>query len=226
MEPKNNLFLHEEILLLALKDEEGTIASGARYNFAVGGAILAELLLGLRIAVDPSKTKRVSVIDPEPLGDPLIDEWLMKIAAAKRPKPLQHWVCRIAETRGLHHRIALPLCQRGILKVEEKAVLLLFTKIIYPQISPQPERQILDRLQKAVFTDTEDIDARTIVLLSLANSANLLPALFGKKPVKERKARIDRIVNGEIAGTATRQAIQAVDSALMIACIIPVIAAS
>lgn len=38
MEPKNNLFLHEEILLLALKDEEGTNGTGARNNYAVGGA--------------------------------------------------------------------------------------------------------------------------------------------------------------------------------------------
>ena len=182
MEPKNNLFLHEEILLLALKDEEGTIASGARYNYAVGGAILAELLLGQRIAVDPSKKKKVSVIHPEPLGDPLIDEWLMKIAAAKRPKSLQDWVCKIADTKDLKHRIALPMCQQGILKVEEKAVLLLFTKKIYPQISPRPERQILDRLHRAIFTDAEDLDARTIVLLSLAKAQTFCRPCSEKSP--------------------------------------------
>ena len=47
----NDLFLHEEILLLALKDEEGTIASGTTYEFAAGGAILAELLLQKRVRV-------------------------------------------------------------------------------------------------------------------------------------------------------------------------------
>ncbi|NLH17937.1 MAG: GPP34 family phosphoprotein [Phycisphaerae bacterium] len=226
MRPDNNLFLHEEILLLALKDEEGTIASCARYNYAVGGAILAELLLGQRIAVDPSKKKRVSVVNSGPLGDPLIDEWLAKIAAAKRPKSLQDWVYRIANTKDLKHRIALPLCQRGILKVEEKSILLLFTQRVYPQIRAEPERRILDRLHQAIFTDAESIDPRTIVLLSLAKSADLLSALFGRKAVKPRKARIERLVGGEIAGKATRDAIQAVDSAVMIACIMPVVTTS
>jgi hypothetical protein len=69
VENTNNLFLHEEIMLLALRDEEGTIASGSMYNFAVGGAIIAELLLSQRIAVDQSKKKKlVSVINPEQLN--------------------------------------------------------------------------------------------------------------------------------------------------------------
>lgn len=226
MRPNNNLFLHEEILLLALKDEEGTIASGARYNFSVGGAILAELLLEQRISVDSSKKKRVSVVNAAPLGDPLIDEWLLKIAAAKRPKSLQDWVTRIAGTKDLKHRIAIPLCQRGILRVEEKSVLLLFTQRVYPQISAEPEQRILDRLHQAIFGDAEPLDDRTVVLLSLAQSSNLLPILFGKTAVKAHKARIERIVTGEIAGKATREAIQAVDAAVMTACIIPIIAAS
>ena len=42
---RDRLTLHEEILLLALRDEEGTIASGTNYSYALGGAILAELIL-------------------------------------------------------------------------------------------------------------------------------------------------------------------------------------
>ena len=41
MQYTDNLFLYEEIMLLALKDEEGTIASGTMYNYADGGAIIA-----------------------------------------------------------------------------------------------------------------------------------------------------------------------------------------
>ena len=41
------LFLYEEIMLLALRDEEGTIANGY-CEFMVAGAILAELLLDRR----------------------------------------------------------------------------------------------------------------------------------------------------------------------------------
>lgn len=38
MTADRNLYLHEEIMLLALRDKEGTVASGTMYNFAIGGA--------------------------------------------------------------------------------------------------------------------------------------------------------------------------------------------
>ena len=221
MEYANDLFLHEEIMLLALRDEEGTIASGSMYNYAVGGAIMAELLLTQRIAVEQSKKKLVSVLSPELLDDPLIDEWFIKMASVKRRKNLQGWVDSIANTRSLKDRVAVQLCQRGILKMDEKKILLLFTQKIYPEINPVPEKKIIDRLRNAIFTDTDDIDARTVVLLSLAKSANLLPFIFGRKEIKQRKKRIGKIVNGDIAGKATKEAIEAMEAAVMVACIMP-----
>lgn len=53
-----------------------------------------------------------------------------------------------------------------------------------------------------------------------------MPTPFGKKPVKQRKSRIEHIVNGEIARKATLDTIQTIDSATMAACIIPFVAAS
>ena len=224
MQYSDDLFLYEEIMLLALKDEEGTIASGSMYNYAIGGAIIAELLLSQRITVDQSKKKKlVSVASPELLNDSLIDEWLMKMSSSKRRKTLQDWVARIANTRDLKHRVAIQLCQRGILKMDEEKILVLFTRRIYPEINPEPEKLIIDRLYNAIFTDTDDIDARTIVLLSLAKSANILPVIFGKKEIKQRKKRIEQIVNGEITGKATKEAIDAMEAAVMVACIMPAI---
>jgi Golgi phosphoprotein 3 len=224
MHYSDDLFLYEEIMLLALKDEEGTIASGSMYNYAIGGAIIAELLLSQQIAVDQSKKRKlISVVNPELLNDSLIDEWLMKMSSSKRRKTLQDWVSRIANTRDLKHRIAAQLCQRGILKMDEGKILILFTRRIYPEINPEPERLIIDRLYNAIFTDTNDIDAPTIVLLSLAKSANILPFIFGKKEIKQRKKRIEQIVNGDIAGKATKEAIEAMQAAVMVACIMPAI---
>jgi Golgi phosphoprotein 3 len=224
MHYSDDLFLYEEIMLLALKDEEGTIASGSMYNYAVGGAIIAELLLSQRITVDQSKRKKlISVASPELLNDSLIDEWLMKMSSSKRRKTVQDWVSRIANTRDLKHRVAIQLCQRGILKMDEGKILILFTRRIYPEINPEPEKLIIDRLYNAIFTDTNDIDARTIVLLSLAKSANILPFIFGKKEIKQRKKRIEQIVNGDIAGKATKEAIDAMQAAVMVACIMPAI---
>ena len=48
------LYLHEEIMLLPLRDGDGAVEFGSRYNYARGGAILAELFLAGRISVPPS----------------------------------------------------------------------------------------------------------------------------------------------------------------------------
>ena len=49
------LYLHEEVTLLALRDCGGTIVTGSMHDYTIGGAILAELLLAQRLAVEERK---------------------------------------------------------------------------------------------------------------------------------------------------------------------------
>ncbi|UCF15586.1 MAG: GPP34 family phosphoprotein [Phycisphaerales bacterium] len=224
MVPQNSLCLHEEVMLLALRDEEGTIASGTMYQYAIGAAVLAELLLSQRIVVDQSgKRKLVDLVSSTPLGEPLLDHCLEKITSAKRRAALQTWVSRFASVKNLKHLVAQQLCKRHILRADEDKVLLIFTRKIYPEVNPEPERELIERLGQAIFTDAVDVDPRTVVLVSLANAAGLLKIVFDKKMLKTRKKRIERIVNGEITGKAAQQAIQAMQAAVMVAVIMPAI---
>jgi Golgi phosphoprotein 3 len=223
----DTLFLHEEIMLLALRDEEGTIASGTMYQYAISGAILAELLLHNRITVEQVKKKKlVQVVRSTPIGDQLLDECLEKIKNAKRPSSLQGWVSRLAQIKDLKHRVAHRLCQRGILRADEDKVLLIFTRKIYPEINPEPEKKLIERLREAIFNGTNDIDPRTVVLISLAHNAGLLKVVFDKKKLKKYKKRIEMIVKGELVGKAAQEAIQAMQAAVMVACIMPAITAT
>jgi hypothetical protein len=224
----NELRLYEEIMLLALRDEEGTVASGAMYSYAVGGAILAELLLEQRVHIDEPRRKKklVTLASDAPLGDDLLDECLDKIATARRRKRPEGWVAHFAGIKQLKHRVATQLCRRGILEADEDKVLLLFTRRVYPEINPEPERRIIERLTQAIFTDTEEIEARTVVLVSLARATSILPVIFAKKDLKVRKERIKQIVDGEVTGKAAQDAIAALQAAVMVACITPVIATS
>jgi len=224
MTTQNNLFLHEEIMLLALRDEKGTIVPGTMFQYAIGAAVLAELLLNHRIAVDQSsRRKLVDLVSSTPLGDPLLDHCLEKIATARRRAALQTWVSRFAVVKNLKHRVAQQLCKRGILRADEDKILLLFTRKIYPEVNPEPERKLIERLRQAIFTDAPNIDPRTVVLVSLANSTSLLRVVFDKKMLKTRKKRIEQIVNGEITGKAAQQAIQAMQAAVMVAVMMPAI---
>ena len=218
---ETSLFLHEEIMLLALRDREGTFVSGPMYSHAMGGAILADLLMAKRITAEDGKKKFAAVVSDKPVGEAVIDEALERMATVKRRATLQTWVQRFAHIKQLRHRVARGLCDRGILRAEEGTVLLLFRRKIYPEIDPRPERKLIERLRKAVFTETRQVDPRTVVLVSLAHSAGLLRIPFDKKKLKGRKKRIERLVNGEVMGKATREAVQAAQAAVMVACMVP-----
>ena len=124
-----SIHLHEEVMLLALRDKEGTVAAGAMYQYAIGGAILAELLLNQHIrAVESGKKTLAKVVNPSPIGDPLLDECLSLIRNSKKTRTLQHWVSCFAGVKKLPHRVAEQLCRRGILRADEGKVLLIFNR--------------------------------------------------------------------------------------------------
>ncbi len=227
MSLNNPLFLYEEIMLLSLRDREGTIEPMVSYREALGGSILAELLLEQYVEIDQSKrSKPIQILKNGPVDDELLNECLGKIVAVKRRKTAQEWVMRFANIKNLKHRIAGNLCQKGILSESEDKVMLFFTRKIYPEVNPGPEREILDRINQAIAAETDTVDARTTVLISLAYHTGLLKRITGKDVMKSRKKRIKEIISGEAAGQAAAEAIQALQAAVMVAAIMPAIAAA
>jgi len=219
------LFLYEEIMLLALDNEKGTVAT-SYLEYAVAGAVLAELLLDSRIAVDDTRKRLVDLHYTRQTGDPVIDECMEIMKASKKRASLQTWVSRLAGITMLRHKAARQLCDWGILRADEDKVLYIFTRTIYPEINPVPEKKIVERLRAAIFTDSDQLDPRTVVLISLAKSADLLRETFGRKEVRSRKKRIEQIVNGELTGKATKEVIAGCETAVMVAAIMPAIIAS
>lgn len=214
------LFLHEEIFLLALKDEEGTMAFGTHYNFAVGGAAMADLLLAEKIGLSDDKKPKVLIRDVSSADDPLLNEWLGQIGEREKPRTMQDWVTRVANSKNLKHRVAEELCRKHVLRMDEDKVLLLFTRKIYPEINPRPERELIDRLEAAIFGNTKEIDPRTAVLVALAHRANILKVVFEKDRLKPAKDRIEQIASGELTAKATKEAIEAMQAAIMLTTVI------
>ena len=221
---KSDLHLYEECLLLALKDEEGTKDPYVNLGFSLGGAMLADLLLLGKVEVEEEKRQSfLKLVDPSETGDPLLDECTLKLHHAKRRATLGTWVQRFGALRNLKHRAAEQLVARGILKAEEGTILLIFKRKLYPELDGRVEKEIVERLRRAIFTRTSEIDPRTVVLVSLADKTGLLRANFDKKKLKEQKKRMEQIGKGELIGAATQDAINAAMAAVMAASIIPII---
>ena len=213
------LHLYEELMLLALRDEEGTFAADdMSFSYALGGAILSELLLLEVIALEPAKKKKMVRLKSTALtGDPIIDECLNKLAAAKRRATLSTWVSRFGGLKKLRHRAAQQLCRRGILRADEKSVLLIFSKKVYPELDPGPERALVERLREALFSDTEEVAPATAILVALADKAGVLKNAFDKKELKARKERIESIGEGVATAAAVKDVVAGIQVALMAA---------
>jgi golgi phosphoprotein 3 len=217
-----NLHLYEEVLLMALRDEQGTMHSSVQYSFALAGAFVAELLLAKKIEIEDTKKKLVNIIDSTPFGDTLLDECLEKIRTAKRRSNITNWVLKFSGLKQLKHRIAYQLVLKGILRADEDRVLF-FKRKIYPEVNPEPERRINQRLADAVLNDSTNLNPRTVILVALAKNSDMLKLVISKKDIKRRKARIEQIINGNAVGRATKQAIEAMQAAIGMVCIMPAV---
>jgi len=212
-------------MLLALKDEEGTVAGGTMYAYALAGALLAELMLQERVKVEQERRKTfLAVSGSKRIGDPLLDECLEKLKSAKRRATLQTWVGRFAGIKRLRHRVAEGLCDRRILKVDQDKVLLIFNRTIYPELDPEPERELIGRMKRAIFSYDRDLDPRTVVVIALADTSGILKTVFDKKKLKDRKRRLKQITDGSAVGSATREAIQAMQAAVVAATVAATVA--
>ncbi len=211
----DELFLHEEVLLLALQDEEGTIPLGTMYPHAAAGAIMAELLLRGRIELDGEDDALVRVVNLEPIGAPLVDAVLADLAGAKRPQTMSDWIMKIALRGDLKEMAIARLCERGILRAEKDKFLLIFTREVYPEVDPEPEDRLVERIREAVLTDRNELDVRTVILISLADQTDLLKAVFSKQELKIRRERIDTLASGQVMGNAMGQVREDVQAAMV-----------
>jgi hypothetical protein len=215
MTAAHDLHLHEEILLLALHDRDGTVVSGAWYSQALAGALLAELVLRGRIRAQGERGA-LEVASTEPLGDPLLDDCLALLARTAQPKPMRWWLAKVSSWKALKQRAAESLCRKGILRSDTDKVLLFFERRVYPEVDPGPERALVERLRRVVFDDDENVDPRTVVLLSLAHQTNILQAVFERADLRRRKQRIERVVKGEATGEAAKQVLAELQTVLFL----------
>lgn len=187
------------------------------YSYAVAGGVLAELLLQERIRLEERKRRKplVTVVSRTLTGEPVVDDVLERIRTAKRRATMESWVSKVAHTKDLKHRVAERLARKGVLKMGEDKVLLLFRRRIYPEVDPAPERELIESLRHAILSDDEDVDPRTAVLAAMGSRAGLLGPVLDRKERKARKDRLKALGRGDPVAGATKAAVEAIEAALI-----------
>ncbi len=227
MNQENHLHIYEKVFLLALRDKEGTVFATVNYRHALAGAIIAELILKQFVSVEAvRKRKYLKLEKNKSTGDEILDECMAKLSKAKRRAQIQTWVQRFSSLSGLKHRTARQLCRKGILKEQEEKVLFFFKHRLYPEVNPKPEKEIIRTMERVIFGTTSSPDPETVILISICNATHLLPKVMDRKRLKGQKKRIKQITSGEMVGKATKDAIEAMQAAVMVATIMPAVVAS
>jgi len=201
-----NLHLHEEVVMLALHETRGTLPGTGAEAFAVSGGMLSELLLARRIRLEPVKRKvLVRVTDERLTGDHLVDECFERIRKSTKVRTVNTWISLFAQDRGRTARIINRLYMAGIMRREERSVLWLFTRHVYPLQSKEAKRRIVERLRAAVI-DGSTPDPRTRALLGLSVQSGLVGNSFSKAELKLHKERIASLIAGDPIVAAVREA--------------------
>lgn len=216
----DRLDLPEEVFLLSLRDDGRFGVASVQY--ALGGAILAELALRGRVALTESKRKRrVTLLNAAPTGVPLHDECLGRVRDSRRPRPPSHWVASFGATKKATSRVGERLRERGVLSIERRRILLVFPCTRYRQLDAGPRRDVLLRLGAVVLGKQSDAGRRTLTLLALAHSVRLLRFAFGRKAMSPHRADVKRLVKDDPFGKAVREAVAAAHAAVSASATIP-----
>lgn len=187
------LTLYEEVMLLALHDQTGSpVASG--HMQLVGTAMLCELVELERIRIGDAPKFLVEVTSNKLVGDPVLDELLMKIIRQQKPQWLITWISKAAANRTiLHHRICASLCQRGVLKKVERKILWVFRQSAYPETRSGHKDEIRGRMEDIMFDNKTKPDPRTAALISIVNNGWLMEKNFPGPELKRHKKRLKKI---------------------------------
>lgn len=208
------MLIAEDLLLLLLDDESGTLAASDKVRPLLGGALLLELALAERVEVVEKariwSSAKVAVTGP-PVGEPVLDEALATVAV--KPRSAQDLVERLG--KGTRDRLLDRLVERGLVERHEGKVLGLFPRTTWPAVDARHEESVRALLQ-GVLVQGLTPDARTSALVALLAAIDHAHQVVdrGDVPAREVKARAKEISEGAWAATAVKDAVAAAQAAV------------
>ena len=211
-----DLKLYEEIALLALNDRTGRLR-GDHPRHRIAGAIIAGLILRNAARLSDDKRAVLALSNADLEGDAILLEAFDTVKAkGERGFKLNDFIGKLAGENSLIDRIAIGLCDKGILCEQTDKVLFFWDVTTYPEVDSRAESAIKQRM-KDVISGIRAEDERTLALIAMAGTYGLIHLNLGNDFVREHKKRIDDIVKGNDIADATTELIDAIDAMIVIA---------
>lgn len=214
--------LISESLFLLLRRDDGKAESAMAYTaYGLAAAAITDLVLAERVTLSDDKDPRLSVLDASPTGHPVLDGALARLGE-RDGKRISSLVTdgKVAP----EERVAESLVAAGTITVEEKRMLGL-VPAKYPVRDPEPERALRERLRAVLHGGTPQPAEST--LLAILQGLDMLPKVLdeekGELSKKDLKARVEEVSRDVATAPAVASAVQAMNTAIMTAVIIPAV---
>ena len=208
------LTLPEELMLLALDDEKGSVLStcSIALPYGLAGAVVMELGRRKRIEMEGEHLKAG---DASSTGDEILDEALANLAGAEKPHKARYWIGLPEKlVRGLQDRLLRRLVEKGVLKKEEHRFLWLVPYSRYPARDGAPERTIRHELRDVVLHGHE-ADEHTALLLCLVHACQLAREVFPREHAKEIAEKLKEFAEGDRVAEAVSENVTAATMAII-----------
>lgn len=209
-----NVTLAEEILLLLLDDEKGTLPPVPQLtlHFVLAGAVMMELAINNRI---DSHIETLQIIDKEPTGEPLLDKYLNKICEEPNQQDIKYWINAVADEGSTIIELGFErLIERKILTRSEKSFLGIMKTQSYPIVDGSVERDVKLRIMNILYS--EDIpDQRDVVIFCLMDACDMFRTLLGPVELNRMRPRITNVSQLDLIGQATTRLIREIQVALV-----------
>jgi hypothetical protein len=210
------LNLSEELFLLAINDAKGTLVRSVSgyLRYGLAGAVLADLALRERLAID--EKKRIVVREGPLTGDALLDETVEQLQTWERARRATGWINRLGK-RKLQSRVADRLIEQGVLTRDNKRFLWVIPYATYPQQAalgrPSTEKREIKQRLRASILGSELPDARTLALLSLVRATRMIRLVFTPDERTAAARQIKGLVKEDVFGQAVAEVLEDIDAA-------------
>ena len=209
------LTLSEQLLLLGLHDEKGSVVFSAStaLPYGLAGAILLELFFMEKISFKQDNIKLASTAKT---GNAIHDEAIDLIKSSSKLRSTKYWVETFhRKLKNLQNRLAEQLVSKNVLSMEEHSFMWVINYKRYPTYNDKPEQAVRERIKRIVLKRDKPSDEE-VALISLIKVCELTNEIFDKPDRKKAKARIKDISEKQQVSSAISKTMEEIMVAIMV----------
>jgi len=195
---KSSLTLPQALMLLALRDDKGSLYSGY-FPQALAGAALTELLLAESLVSQQQAKPKYVCAENVKLDSKFLNEILDYIREDGKPRSLKNLAERISQKSQFIKTLGSELCDLGAVAEEKSKILGIFPSTKWPTVNGRIEAGLIEEIRKALnpTLPIEDMDDKIGLLIVLAEAGGFLKYNLDKDFYKISKSRLKNMKNAE-----------------------------